>query len=412
MNVIRLFRCRALLPLAAMIALTTTVLGQQPSAQLDVPGQIELDLPTDVTSPDAVGGAVSDMGLRPDTAQAVGNISNTLTTAEWLGPLAPVALSPFFALTLLSGAALYGTEMLGADHALLQAAGPLKNPALFWTFLGLTIFTSIPKFSKVSKPFAQAADKVEAFAGIIVILALRFAIGGGEADPQVAANAVVYQAGVFSFTAETLLTIAMVINILMINSIKFFFELLIWVTPVPFLDAMFEVANKSACAGLMALYAFSPTLATIVNLILFGLCAMMFLWARRREVYYRTLMFDVARSWLKLPAGSTNSITVFPQEAIGKIAAKSRCQLTKTDQGWQLIAKQWFRPAIKQAISAGDLKITKGWFTTRFDFADGTRMIGSQRYHSQLDQVAAKLDGQLQDAEATGNWGSLKAELA
>lgn len=404
MEVIGLFNRRALLSLTVLFALTSAVSGQEGTLQLELPDEIKLDLPTS-TPP-------STTGLRPDAAAAVNNISNTLTTSEWLGPLAPVALSPFFALTILSGAALYGTEMLGADHALLQAAGPLKNPAIFWTFLALTVITSIPKFSKVSKPFAQAADKLEAFAGIIVIIALRLAIGGGEADPQLAANTVVYQAGVVSFTAQTLLTIAMVVNFLMINSIKFFFELLIWITPVPLLDAIFEVGNKTACAGLMTLYAFSPTLATIVNLVLFSLCALMFLWARRREVYYRTLMFDAVRHWLKLPAGSCESITVFPQEPIGPIAEKSRCRLTKTANGWQLKANRWFRPSVEHTLNAKTLKITKGWFTTKFDFGDGTRLIGSQRYHAQLDQVAEKLGGQIQADEAIGNWGGLKTEFA
>ena len=409
-----LFRRRTLLPLTLLFVLASAVIGQEAGNDsvpaIDTPTRIELDLPDNPAQP-------ATMGLKSETADAVQDVSaQTMKMSEWLGPLAPVALSPFFALTLLSGAALYGGEWLGTNHPLIQAAGPLQNPALFWTFLTLTVVTSIPKFSKVSKPFAQAVDKVEAFAGIIVIVALRY-LSGGEADPQVAevADVVIYQAGIFSFTAESLLTIAMVINVLMINSIKFFFELLIWITPVPLLDAMFEVGNKAACAGLMALYASSPLLATIVNLILFGLCAMIFTWARRREVYYRTLMFDVVRNWLKMPAGKTTAITVFPQSAMGPIPAKSKCLLTKSDSGWQLECPRMFRGSLSHPIAAGDLKITKGWFTTKFELGEGTtsiRLVGSQRYHANLDEVADELGGQLQASESTGGWGGLKAELA
>ena len=93
---------------------------------------------------------------------------NTLSIAQWLGPLAPVALSPFFGITCLSGLSLYGGKF--AQHnPLLGAHSPLHNPAVFWTFLTLTILTSVPRFTKVSKPFSQAVDRLEAYSGIVTM---------------------------------------------------------------------------------------------------------------------------------------------------------------------------------------------------------------------------------------------------
>ncbi|MCA9201028.1 MAG: hypothetical protein KDA87_25990, partial [Planctomycetales bacterium] len=98
---------------------------------------------------------------------AAARLSEHVSTSEWLGPLAPVALSPFFGITCLSGMAIFGEGWLPADHFLTRASTPLKNPVVFYSFLTLTVLTSVPRLSKVSKPFAQAVDQLEAYAGII-----------------------------------------------------------------------------------------------------------------------------------------------------------------------------------------------------------------------------------------------------
>ena len=88
-------------------------------------------------------------------------VSQQVSTQEWLGPLSAIALSPFFGLACLSGAATYGPEWLQSRSHLIDSNSPLNNPMLFWTVLGLTIATSLPRLTKVSKPIALAAEKLE-----------------------------------------------------------------------------------------------------------------------------------------------------------------------------------------------------------------------------------------------------------
>ena len=123
---------------------------------------------------------------------------------------------------------------------------------MFFVLLALTVLTSVPRLTKVSKPFAQAVDRLETYAVIIILLAIKV-ISSMESSVDEPAQIAMVQLGVFSFTVDTLLAIAMVINVLVINSVKFFFEFLVWLTPVPLLDAAFEICNKTLCALLMAL---------------------------------------------------------------------------------------------------------------------------------------------------------------
>lgn len=218
--------------------------------------------------------------------------SRSIPFAEYLGPLAPVALSPFFGITMLSGAAYLSEWGYLHDNTFLTNSKTLLNPAVFFSFLLLTLFTSLPKLTKVSKPLAQAVDQLEAYAGIATIVVLqgvaRMQLGeGGEA----AGEAVVLQAGILAFTESTLIMAVSAVNIFVINTIKFLFEVLIWLSPVPAIDAAFEAALKTTCGALMALYVFSPVLAAGLNLVIFLLCLVLFGWAFRVGNFYRVVLF-------------------------------------------------------------------------------------------------------------------------
>ena len=126
----------------------------------------------------------------------------------------------------------------------------LQNPAVLWAFVALTFVTSLPRLTKVSKPVAQAIDQLEAWSGIVAIIVIR--VAAATSDPvsestAMAAVPVLY-CGFFSMSADVLFSIAAIANILVINTVKFFFEVSVWLIPFPFVDAMLNAANKSVCA--------------------------------------------------------------------------------------------------------------------------------------------------------------------
>lgn len=286
---------------------------------------------------------------------AAQQVTNSLGISEWLGPLAPMALSPFFAVTCLSGMSLYGGAWFGADNPFLGENSPLHNEVVFVVFLVLTVITSVPRLTKVSKPFVQATDQLEAWAGIITMLVLKFLVAGEIVDsvePQVV------QLGLVSVTVDVLLMMAAVVNVMVINSVKFFFEMLIWVTPVPTIDAMFEAANKAACGILMMIYGYSPAMATGINLCLFLAAAIVFRWAYRQEVYFRTILLDAV--WQKLfpsPEIPEQGLVVFPASDFEGIKKRSRCLLVRTEQGWQLLQRRLLRSDIAYELAGADWKV-------------------------------------------------------
>jgi len=316
---------------------------------------------------------------------------------ELLGPLTPLALSPFFGVTCLSAISLWGPEW-ATPSPMLGTSGALRSETIFITFLVLTILTSVPRFTKVSKPFAQAVDRLEAYAVIVILLVIKMTASFESAGQEPVA---MMQMGMFSMTLDAWLAIAMIINVLIINSVKFFFEFLAWLAPIPFLDAVFEVCNKTLCLGLMVIYAFSPTLATMINLVFFLVAAILFRWIYRRTLFYRTMTLDpiLARLWPPYGKPRHPKLMVFNRSELGVFPAKSRLRLLRCEDptaGWRLRESRWWLPQREHILeSATDMEIHLGWIMNSVQFSNSDAkgcLTFSRRYNEEtLRTLASQL---------------------
>lgn len=361
--------------------------------------------------------------------RAAETLVSKLPVDQALGPLAPVALSPFFALTCLSGASLLAdTGILPdgiADNPLLGRGSALNNGLVFAALLGLTIITALPKFTKVTKPLGQAIDQLETYSGIVAVVLVQFAsqvhFGGSEPD-QV--TQVVYQAGIFSATADTVMMVLVAafsaVNIFVVNAVKYFFEFLIWLSPIPLVDAAFETANKAVAGFLVAVYLWSPAVALFLNLIIFGLCLMIFAWAYRRAVYMRCVVGDPFFGWLgdvllrrpkltctstRLPGSlarrfphATVAVKAFAGRAFEGVKRKARGYLIQSEEGWYFAVLRLLRAPLVVAIPRDSRRATveTGLLSDSISFApDGGEtlftVLLTRRYNSVLASLREAL---------------------
>ncbi len=166
-----------------------------------------------------------DSVLQVSPADAGEQLARQIGASEWLGPLAPVALSPFFGIAVLSGLATYGPEFLQQRSGLITSGSPLNNHYLFWTMATLALLTSLPRLSKVSKPFALAIENVESYASVIILIAVKFL---SSHQPGTAPQPELSLAGFGAVPLDTLMSIAAALNVIVINTVKLFFELMVW----------------------------------------------------------------------------------------------------------------------------------------------------------------------------------------
>jgi hypothetical protein len=338
-----------------------------------------------------------------------------LGITETLGPLAPVALSPFFGLACLSGTSILCDKGILPENEFLTGNDVLNNGWVFLIFLGLTVITSAPRLVTASKIFAEATDRIETYAGIIsYAVILMFAQQDSSAD-----QIVVYSAGFFSMTGNGLLACCAAVNIFVISSVRFFFELLILISPIPTLDAIFECTNKAVAGILATIYAFNPWLAFVLNVILFLICLTIFKWTNRRIRYLKALilepvMLGFVRKFLGHQAYDSDrkaqrhlsadiadvslAVKCFPSKKLGKIKTKDLCYLVFTPAGPSLIKPRLFRSAIISTLDSSSLskQVTEGVMSYSITLAPhGGRkeceLIFGNVYKHKLDTIRLKL---------------------
>jgi len=351
--------------------------------------------------------------------QATGDIiAKKISATEALGPLASVALSPFFGIACLSGASIISSSDIApkalANNPFLINNKALNNPLVFVVFLLLSIGTTVPRLTTVSKAFSEATDQIETYAGIISYLAI-FMLAGQAQSVQASANPVVYTAGIFTFTWDTLLMIAMVINIIVINTVKYFFELLVWISPIPSLDAMFELANKVVATALSAIYMFSPALAFTINIVIFLICLTIFSWARRRVKRMRAMLIDpiiaklLGRKTYTTPLhvrtrishilpNSNPFVKVFPARKIGKIKKRDLCYLTAVGNNLSMVKPRLIRKSVVEKLETGsaEFEIRTGLISNSIEMTTPAMkktltLSFSKVYNNQLEDVASRL---------------------
>ena len=344
--------------------------------------------------------------LSPADNVLADEIANRISTSEWLGPLAPIAISPFFGITCL---ALMNQFDFVPENSFVSNNPVLQNPTVLWVFLTLTILTSLPRLTKVSKPLAQALDQVEAYSGIITLLVLRIATAG-SADQEIVALQMGYVgfmsfSSIWSIPVDILMSLAAIMNVVVINSVKFFFEVLVWLVPFPFIDALLEAANKSLCAALMALYAYSPLLATLVNLVCFAVCLLAFFWIRRRITYMRTLFCDpiIARLNSKYGVPEKNDLIVFPKTDFGPFPAKAKLHLSTNENGWQLTQNRIAMRNLQIHLDQQEwrMQIKPGLLINQLE-ANGpehVELLFSQRYGRHLTDLAERLNVEITEKQ-------------
>jgi hypothetical protein len=269
---------------------------------------------------------------QPEAIVYAQQMSTQLSTQEWLGPIAAIALSPFFGLACLSGIATYGPEWLQQKSAFLSSESPMNNPFLFWGMTVLTVITSLPRFTKISKPLSLLAENLESYSAIIILVVLKFAASVSMESPGSADIAL--NAGFLSVSNDVMFSIAAAVNLIVINTVKLAIEFFVWLIPLPFVDSVLEILNKSLCAGVAALYAYSPFLASLINLLLFIVCAFLFLRVTRYLRYLKTLyIWTTVRSAMGIDESKELIFPGFTLHSWKGIPSRSELKLEKNEAG-------------------------------------------------------------------------------
>ena len=166
---------------------------------------------------------------------------------------------------------------------------------------------------------------------------------------------------------------------------------------------------------LMVLYAWSPVLALTLNVGIFLVALLVFGWVHRREIFFRTMLFDFLRASCGSPRpAEASSLIVFPVRAVGAIKARTKCELRPTDGGWMLTYHRWFGRSLNIAvIGRSQPMIRAGLFSNTIMFSDPVvELTFSCLYAGSMPDMAARFRLPLPENHRTPADSNVKAEFA
>lgn len=219
----------------------------------------------------------------------VSNVSETVQ--HCVGPSPALAISPFLGLGLLTGAALI-TDTTWARESASPLVRRLRSNPLFvevrgyanwWLFAGLLLlallgflFNSGKLQGLVGKPFriAESALTMLVF-GYLLAVPRSLPLEAGEHLP-------IFLAQAFPSLGVTgLLAAGFIVVLASMMVVRTAIDVIIWLSPVPLIDLVFEVLKKVLSAAFVVLYLVDPVLATFLAGLIFLISLILLRWASR-----------------------------------------------------------------------------------------------------------------------------------
>lgn len=216
---------------------------------------------------------------------------------EVFGPLPAIASTPFLGLAVLTGTALLVEEPVFAkselrlvqqirQNSLILQAKQYANWWLFSTFAvlaGLTWLVNSGKIRGVFGKFIRIAEDIAV--GLLYLM-----IGADTLMPKdltassSALHPLMVQASMFSDmeSSTAILILAALISLVTMMLTRLALDVLIWLSPIPFIDLLFETCKVVFSLAFLAIYfLLSPLVAAILGILLLVPCFILLPWATR-----------------------------------------------------------------------------------------------------------------------------------
>ncbi|MEO1053295.1 MAG: hypothetical protein AAFX87_21865 [Bacteroidota bacterium] len=264
---------------------------------------------------------------------------------DWVSLLSPTAISPFWTLFLTSLASNTG---LATDYV---ATHPFLGSSIIMVLSGLLVLvTTIPNLSKVSKPLGLTANYLEDKSGYIIyglILLAPYLAGVGETPEEQTTVKLAFLDVPF---VVVLFAVAAIPYLLVVMTVRYFLEVLIFLSPIPLLDAFFDFLKKSFTVGLVVTYFIFPPLAFVFAILIFLVALVLFRRSRRVTTYFQYIyvnpliikLFGRKKELIssKLPTrlkrkypGIKLALECLNMQKTGELKPKNRIWLISADEG-------------------------------------------------------------------------------
>ena len=340
-------------------------------------------------------------------AQSQEELNNALNSNEiliqQLGQLGPMAFNPYITIFTTS---LF--SMLDIKNQFI-ATNPFFNNWFVLITSGILLsFTSIVKLfgDKINGPLRTVINFLDNKASVIItcmIIITPTVLGFQEQE-----DLVLYQASFVGVTIKMLLIlIASIYYLTVVMAIRLFIEILIFLSPIPIIDTLFEIFKIVFTVGFVVLSIFYPTVSFIFSIFIFLISLILY---RRAKSSINKIKYLIIYPILKFLSSDKNSLVELQPQSklLDRIDLSIPILIVKNKFGYKrhsilwlinsekknyIVQKKIFRkPKINQ-IELKNCYIKKGLMYSRIESKDKeTVLFLNKNYSAHLKIIAEKLN--------------------
>lgn len=305
----------------------------------------------------------------------------------FFGYMPAVASTPYLSLAAISGIALFAeTEYARTstnpwvrqmcDAAPVQTARKYTSRTLFGVLALLALMSFVGSSGKLRATVGKLLGMAEGTVAGVAYVAL--AIGSFAAPALIAEPPQVVLMG-FDIPKAVGLGLALAVGLGLLLVVRFAFDVLIWLSPFPLVDFLFEVVKNVVSLGLLALYFLSPAVAAGLAAVLVLIALVLYGWSIRilELAFGRVLQsvltrfFPSLRSGLvdedivtRLELGSPRIATPATALALGGVPKRRSGALVQTEAGLFFVPRTYLRKARWLPLGQGPQKpvLSRGLF--------------------------------------------------
>lgn len=323
-------------------------------------------------------------------------VSYNATLIDQVAQVSSMSINPYTAVFFTSICSKFGI------HNDYVKTHPFYNNWIVVSLFGfLFLFTlivrptlAISKFTNVLKLADEYLEDKAALVinGVIVVLPIIF-----NSNPI--NNETVLEAGIFSLDFKTILIlIATTYYLVIVLAVKYFIDLLIFISPIPLIDSFLEISKIILTIILVFISIYSPMVAFIISLIFFAISFFLYRKAKRftDKVTYLFIypVFDLLKDSEKILYDKEKnfSIKVLLRDKTNKFKKGKILKLVKNENGFNLELKRLIRPNKLEPVEIKNCDIIQTDFNISIVTKSGNSFLLNRSFNKHIDFLSEEFD--------------------
>lgn len=217
-------------------------------------------------------------------------------------------------------------------------------------------------------------------------------------------NEIVYQAGFISISLKTILTLAVATYFLIIvMAVKFLIDILIFLSPIPFIDAVLEIIKIAAACVFVLISIISPITSVIIAGIMFITSIFFYkrsvrLITKIKYLIVHPILNIFRNKQVKLTDGKNLSILVLTGSKVGGLSEGKIVRLQQDNDEFKLIHKRFFRADLTVKIDFADFTFTQNHLDLKLvNHNDSISLVLNRTYHKYLEELSDSLGAEIKE---------------